>query len=64
MTRARRRLNTPAAHFIPEVEDALSARRFPALRARGVIRMLQLIGECLIIFFLVFAFFVTLTARG
>jgi hypothetical protein len=29
-----------------------------------VTRMLQLIGECLIVFFLVFAFFVALTARG
>jgi hypothetical protein len=29
-----------------------------------VTRMLTLIGECLIVFFLVFAFFVALTARG
>jgi hypothetical protein len=29
-----------------------------------VTRMLQLIGECLIVFFLVFAFFVALSARG
>jgi hypothetical protein len=27
-----------------------------------VTRMLQLIGECLVVFFLVFAFFVALTA--
>jgi hypothetical protein len=29
-----------------------------------VTRVLQLIGECLVVFFLVFAFFVALTARG
>jgi hypothetical protein len=29
-----------------------------------VTRMLQMIGECLIVFFLVFAFFVALSARG
>jgi hypothetical protein len=40
------------------------SHRLPALRAGSVTRMLQLIGECLIVFFLVFAFFVALSARG
>jgi hypothetical protein len=40
-----------------------SLLRLPAAEEGEVTRVLQLIGECLIVFFLVFAFFVALTAR-